>query len=217
MVEEFLIGNINKPYFERKLKESIESKDWGNMHPLMYVAPAAVMGSIPIAVSKVFKVKSPGGIIPATVAMTALGIASSVMGNRMIKGKRDHNLYDENLNAVLDAGGIPKQASWSSIGAIGKLMGGAGKFIWGGTKELGRGLAMPILKHPKGTKLSDKALSLVSKGAVGYGLYKGTQAIKKKTIKPGYTQFLRNQILAGNINPNEVSSGQMRRVVELGI
>lgn len=96
----------------------------------------------------------------------------------------------------------------ASVAALGGLALKGLRFGASAAKDLGRGLIMPI--NPKGIK--NKALSWTSKGlaasaAIGAGGYFGRRAKSND-----YVTYMRNQVLAGNITPEELSASDLESI-----
>ena len=101
------------------------------------------------------------------------------------------------------------------FGKTAGMIGGTAKFIGRGAKDLLRGITLPVFK--KGMPASERALSISSKTLAGYGAYKVGKHIGRKSWDPNYGTALRNNILSGNINPRELSPGDMNRILEIGV
>jgi len=111
--------------------------------------------------------------------------------------------------------GIVKKSSLDSLAikglkATGKVVGTTGKAILSGLK-----------KTPKGAKFGEKAFGYITKGVALAGTGVAGSAIAKNVAAPrsqgNYQTFLRNNILAGNINPSEVPQSDAKLVNELGM
>ena len=87
------------------------------------------------------------------------------------------------------------------------------KYLGKGLKDLARGVTMPI----KGKTVGDTALSIGSKALVGYGAYKTGKKIAKTGKEYDYSTYLRNQVLAGNIKPGELTEDNINTVRRMGV
>ena len=101
-------------------------------------------------------------------------------------------------------------------GLVGSVLRGAGnvastvgKTFWGG------------LKFGGNPSFTQKVTRFAVKGAVvggaGYGGYKGYQAVARPQSTGNYTTFLRNNIIAGNISPNETTDREKSQINDLGM
>lgn len=107
----------------------------------------------------------------------------------------------------------------SSIGHFLKAIGkGAFKTTKTGLKEGLKGLKAPM-PWKKGMSLGDRALSFGTKGLAGYGTYKGAKGLYKahNPTPHDYHTHLRNNILAGNLQPEQIPQRNMRIVMERGL
>jgi hypothetical protein len=70
----------------------------------------------------------------------------------------------------------------------------------------------------KGNKtMGQAALSVGSKALLGYGSYKTGKKVIEKAKTPNYITYLRNQVVAGNIKPQEMTEGDFASVRKLGL
>lgn len=124
----------------------------------------------------------------------------------------------------------PSRKVFKETKEISELYGGIGK-----EAGIATGLAKGIYKGVSGTtgalwkgmfpgknpSIGRKALSYGVRGGIGvgalYGGYKGVKALTAERSGKNYTTFLRNQILAGNINQNELSQNDLISVRKLGM
>lgn len=108
-------------------------------------------------------------------------------------------------------GGLKKQSS-----VVGKTLGFARKGISGAGSLLWKGMF-----PGRNPSFGRKALSFgVRSGALagaGYGTYKGVRYLSGPRSGSNYTTFLRNQLLAGNIQPGELSQRDLVSVRRLGM
>ena len=215
MVETQLISQFTRKPFEDAIKRSLEDREWKPVPAPAYLLTGAALGSIPYIMSKFGN--PPANLLGRTIAMAALGLASPVIANQMIKRHQEKQDISDIINKMVNASNdIQKTSAFGGLKSIGKILGGTAKFTGRGMKELGRGVMMPAFKFKPKTPISDKALSWVSKGLVAGAAYKGGQAFARKTEPRGYTTFLRNQIFAGNIKPAELNEREMKNVVSRG-
>lgn len=208
-MSEILTIDVKEP-FEKALRKSLEEERYKKYEPktLHRLGSAAVIGSMPAITKFTFGRKLPVPLLPATTTMTALGYFMPDILKKIIerKSQGDEGPYLPDIDM------LRKQ---SSLASVGKFTGKAFKFGAKGLKDILKGVTMPVFK--KGMPLSERALSIASKGAAGYGAYKGGKYIAKKSQKPDYHTFLRNQILAGNIKPRQLSQHDMSQVLRRGI
>jgi len=100
-----------------------------------------------------------------------------------------------------------------------------GKGLLTGTKEIGKGFMGPAPWKATRTvagksvriPIGERALSAVVKGGVLYGGAKGLKSVYDKSRPYDYHTHLRNNILAGNINPQELTGRNMQIVMKRGM
>jgi hypothetical protein len=90
---------------------------------------------------------------------------------------------------------------------------GGGKLLKTFGKESWKGLKSPM-PWKKGMSLGDRALSFGTKGAVGYGAYKGLSSSFKRSKPYDYHTHLRNNIMSGNINMSSLPKRDVSKVME---
>jgi len=110
-----------------------------------------------------------------------------------------------------------------------KMFTAGGKLIGGTTKAVGKGLAPRWgVKSGQKVPLGRKLWSVATYGGLGGGaIYGGTKAVQALDKSTGpdhtrrsganYTTLLRNNILAGKINPSELSQRDLVSVRKLGM
>ena len=222
-----MANDILSEQFKNQLRKSLEAKDWKPIDPLkraVTTASGLALGAaIPFSASKIFSKALPPKLTPALmILMGGLGYAAPTLANNLIKKyENDPQEAEEYMNYIAEKGNtiptevLQKISSWAGLKAMGTLTGKVIGFGARAAKDLGRGLFMP-LKFPAGTPISERALSYTSKGLAGYGAYKGGQYAIKKSRKPDYTTFLRNQIVSGKIQPGQLNRYELSKVMELG-
>lgn len=94
-------------------------------------------------------------------------------------------------------------------GSANKTLSAVGKVISSGLKVGGK----PTLGE-KATRIAVKGSIL---GGLGYGAYKAYKRSTELESTGDYTTFLRNNILAGNIDPNEIPDQDKLKINELGM
>lgn len=125
--------------------------------------------------------------------------------------------FDETKEVAELYGGINKKAAFvKSVKNIAvKGAKGTGGLLWKGM--------FPRYKILEGAKtpFRRKVLSFGVRGGAlagaGYGAFKGVQQINAPRSGQNYTTFLRNQMLAGNVQPEELSQRDLISVRKLGM
>jgi len=214
--------------FEKALERSLESKQWPEVTSAQRVATTAIGAGagagIPIGLGKLLGKSSRAKrlLIPSTLALGALGFMAPDIVNRLIKTyptnpalarkyiKKIPKQSEKLISSVLN-----KTAGWNILTNVGALGGRALKYGAKGALEVGRGLTLPVFA--KGMPVSERALSVASKGLVGYGAFKGGKKLLAPPPPADYITYLRNQILAGNIRPEELNQNELGRVMKRGI
>ena len=156
-----------------------------------------------------------GPIFPKPNAQTI--ISSVVFGG--ILGAFDRDLRNAIIRAKQKGEGAPKllKSRDKAIFSFGlKKEAGIGKTLY----RAGRGIGIGLFG--KGKNLPEKVFGAAVKttaiGGAGLGAYKGIQAIRKNRPGPNnYTAMLRNNILARNISPDELSVEDMESVRKRGM
>ena len=89
------------------------------------------------------------------------------------------------------------------------------------TGKLGKEYVSALTNLPWRGGLGQRTFGLAVKGATGYGIYRGAKGLNRRYGGPqsgqNYTTFLRNQVLAGNIQPSELSQPDLISVRKLGL
>lgn len=115
-----------------------------------------------------------------------------------------------------------KTASLFSI-AKGALKGGrflargAYRGTKGALKTFGSGLKPTSKSAPLGEKVFGGATKLVALGATGYGGYKAYEHSNRPRSSNNYTTHLRNNLLAGRIQPGQLKRHELVSVKDLGM
>ena len=127
--------------------------------------------------------------------------------------------YFSRLAQKLEKRGMDKSAATPSM--FGAALKQTSKFTGrvGGTAV--KEYASALTQRPWKGNLGERTFGLAVKGATGYDLYRGARGIQKQYggIKSGqnYTTFIRNQVLAGNVQPTELSQQDLISVRKLGL
>jgi len=117
----------------------------------------------------------------------------------------------------LYSGALKKESSFAggAAGLISKTIQGTTGLLWKGINPrygLIKGQATPLHR---------KVLSYGVRGGLTagglYGGYKGYQAISGPRLNKNYTTLLRNNVLAGNVKPSELSQEDLISVRKLGL
>ena len=132
-------------------------------------------------------------------------------------GQSQSNMYNRTSDvseSIADT--LSKQAGFGSL--AGRIIGGLGKATWKVGKEIPAG----IFHIPKKTDtLGTKAWSFATKGTAlagaGYGVSKGLNYVEAPRSKSDYNTFLRNNVLAGNVRPNELNPIEKQDLKQLGM
>jgi hypothetical protein len=204
----------------------------------------ALSGFTPsILISKfLLKKKLPFGVLPAiTLASAAGGYFFPDVYNTVLKHKQGEvskeqafglirNVNKSSDNVFSNVQGVGdyfaeqssdflKQSSISKFLSQGitKTVGGAVR----GAGRLGKEFLGGLKPVEKSAPLGEKVFGYTAKGLALGGLGAGASAIYNQGVRPesgsNYKTFLRNNILAGNIAPNEVPSSDIKYVNELGM
>ena len=178
---------------------------------------AAISGLTAAAVAGAFKRK------PMIAAMAGLGGATSGyflprIVNLTLEGKHEEakKRLSENYRDARQM--MTKKAN--VVQTAGRVVGGIGK-------ATGSALGKGILPASKGATIGQRAVGLATKGAVGYGLYKGVKAIgnyapatsNNAVLSSGdnYTTSIRNYLVAGQVHPGELTPQDATDVSRLGM
>jgi len=108
-----------------------------------------------------------------------------------------------------------------TAGAFGTAAKYIGKKMLKGTGTVAKEYGRAVVQRPWVGGLGERTFGLIAKGTAGYGLYRGGKAIYNRMGPPrsgaNYTTFLRNQTLAGNIQPSELNQSDLISVRRLGL
>ncbi len=179
--------------------------------------------SIPLLLANTASLATTGYFTPDISNMIKKEVRGKVSpeeSKRFIRVMEDpsNKMFNETKEiSELYGGGFKKESSLTS-GTL-KLI---GKTIKGGSATIGKGL-YPRYGIKKGVKTpwGRKALSFGVRGGLTagalYGGYKGIRKLNAPRSGSNYTTFLRNQTLAGNIHPNELSQQDLISVRKLGM
>ena len=196
-------------YADKALKE----KDWQPISDRNKVLSSAGMAIVPLLTNLILKKKIGLDLVPKTVVMGAMGYAiPSVINDAIKKKEEERREFLKNEFARISSNPLSKQAS--ALPSIGAGIAKAIKYTGQGVKDLGRGLLMPIRGN---ATVGQTALSVGSKALLGYGAYKTGKAVMKDAHQPNYVDYLRNQVLAGNVKPAELSQRDLGAVRNLGM
>lgn len=241
--EKILDLNAKKDFF---MAEHLIPKDEG-FHDTSFKAriiPAAIgglgmVGSMAIA-SRILKKIHGKQIVPkkaligAALTGTALGYFYPETHNSVIDYRRGEisRKAAENIIKNMNSRPLYVQKKYNELEKEITKESGFGNFlsrgVAGGINAAGRGVRavgkatlsgfMPT--HP-GSSFGEKMFGYTVKGfgigGVGYGGMKLKQKLTAPSSNNNYTTILRNNILAGNISPNEVPSSDARFINELGM
>lgn len=198
---------------------------------LLWAGFGSISGAIASAlVPIVFKKRiDPRTIMGAAAAGIMAGYSAPNLANTILKEKRGDveagtaerlfKAYDKDQNKVRNkietAFKFKKHSSLASAATpvvkfTGKALKGAGSSAWHG-----------ITQNPFNPKagFGEKMWGIAMKGAVGTGAYIGAnKLVKRRQLSgPNYTTMLRNNVLAGNITPTEMSQPDLVAVRRLGM
>jgi hypothetical protein len=168
--------------------------------------------------------------LPAKIGITAAGATSGYFGpdvrNTLIKEKRGKiskekaikilhhysKLKNEAVNKLKGSFDKPGNVSEKTAGLLGSAIKGTVKGVGG---LVGEGLRFGK-KRPLGTRIWSGAFKA---GLLGGGIYGANKMINKYKYRsgPNYTTFLRNQTMAGNIRPEELTESDLVNVRNLGM
>lgn len=195
-------------YFNRSLAEK-KYKPIGQ--------PFAIGSSLALASIPLLKAKYRGtpykAAIPRSIMAGIIGYAIPTIVDKAITMNDQQEREAYLMQQAMKASFVESLAKEASYAAFGNIAGKAIKMGAGLVKDFGRGLRMPI----RGNKtMGETALSIGSKGVAAYGVYKAGDAIVQKAKQPNYVNYLRNQVLAGNIKPGEMTEEDLTAVRKLG-
>jgi hypothetical protein len=101
--------------------------------------------------------------------------------------------------------------------AAGKGIKYVAKGIGGGAKLWAHGIAPVDKTAPIGAKVFGLATKGVTLGGIGYGAYSAHKAFTAPRSGSNYSTMLRNNVLAGNVQANELSPIDRSQVQKLGL
>lgn len=194
-------------YADKALKE----KQWSPISEKNKILMALATGAAPVAVNTALGLRMGAGIIPKSLIMGALGYAiPSIINEALTKNDDERRGF---LQSEFNRASNLPLSKEAGLPAVGSIVGKVGKYSLEGGKDFVRGVVSPI----KGKTVGATALSIGSKAILGYGMYQGGKYIGQKYKKPGYVKYLRNNILAGNIKPEELSGADLEAVKNMGM
>jgi len=143
------------------------------------------------------------------------GIISNEEAVAIYKEMNDSQKYlDKYISKHMD-----KTAASKSLFSAG--LKGTSKFLGRTGRKLGGEYFRSLTQLPWKGGLGERTFGLATKGLTGYGLYQGAKGLHRRYGGPvsgaNYTTFLRNQILAGNVKPSELSQSDLMSVRRLGL
>lgn len=196
-----VIDDIFLKEFMKSL-ENTEKKPISPEHTAISIASAAAAPSL---IRLMIGAPFTKSLIPATLLMGGLGYAIPTLYNRSLTKENPNEYMVEKAKQII---AMPELSKTSGLGSA---LATAGKFALKGTRDILKASVAPVFK--KGMPLGERALSIGSKALLGYGAYKAGAGVYNKYIrKPDYTDYLRNQIVAGNVKPEEVSTGDIESI-----
>jgi hypothetical protein len=192
-------------YTEKALRE----KEWEPVSEKHKLMMAAGTGMFPLALNRVLNHPMNASLVPKSLLMAAIGYAiPTVINNAMEKGEEERSEYLR--NARLQDVFLKKEAALPTFGrATSKVMSGA--------LDVGRDFLKGVVSPLKGKTMGETALSIGSKALVGYGAFSAGKYVVNKTKKPNYVNYLRNQVLAGNVRPEELTQRDLESIKNLGM
>jgi len=175
-----------------------------------------------------YKIITPGLIAGDAAAGTIYGLYQHDIKNAIARSNADPSKKPEAINKIKEMHGFLKKAAfWGALAGAARGIGSVGKGIGYGLLPMGKGKFSTGVRKSFGftntPTLSHKAFGLAVKGGAGYGLYRGGKAVYdtvKRNTDTGageYTTMLRNNMLSGNIQPNELSVEDMESVRQRGM
>ena len=210
-----------------------EIKDVSKKDKLLYAAIGglASLAATPLVSRYILKNKRLS--IPLTLANTIAGAATGYIApdvSNIIKQEVKGKITPEKAKELIYDAELPKrelprkfenyfQKESSLVGGVAglakKVVTGTGGAVWKGINP------RYGLKKGTPTPFGRKALAFGVRGGLGagamYGAYKGYKSLTGPKSKRNYTTMLRNNILAGNIKPGELSQEDLISVRRLGL
>ena len=226
-----------------KGQEILESRINENSQPAKTdfssrMIPASLVGLLTaagtIGANKFFKLNAPRPIIASTIAAaTAAGFMAPDAYNAVLKNKNKveelSNLQKMESRIGYHAGDIysryeelNKSAGWGGaikpalnigskvIGGVGRTAATAGQLFLHGMKKVPKEAGLP-------EKAFGAATKLVAAGGATLAGKKAYDVLKAPRSEGNYDTFLRNNLMAGNIKPQEVPQSDMAGVQRLGM
>jgi hypothetical protein len=195
--------------------QALREKEWEPISEKNKILLALGMGAVPPATHAALGMRMGIGILPKSLIMGALGYAiPTIINQAMEKGVDERKEFMRQQFDKAMENPFQKRADLvQALPTVGKIFGKGLKYSLQGGRDFLRGIAMPI----KGKNISETALSLGSKAIAGYGLYQTGKFLAQKHRKPNYVDYLRNQVVAGNIKPEELSQRDLSAVQQLGM
>jgi hypothetical protein len=175
-------------------------------HPIKSLIPTGIGGlvsglTIPPTVNAIIRAKQNNNSELARKALAASYFPEYDIA-RKIKLSLDQPIIDDSI----------EKQSGIVTGGVGMF----GKGVWAAGKRLGKGLLPTSNKASFGTKALNVGIKAGAASGLGYGGYKAVQ-LSKKNRPPDYNTMLRNNIIAGKINPAELNEYELKAVREMGI
>jgi hypothetical protein len=130
----------------------------------------------------------------------------------------ERNIYNRS-NEVIDS--IKNTIEMSKQSSILPFLGRAAGAVVNTAGRVGSGFVKGLAPVAKTAPIGQKVRGIASKGValtgLGIGAYKGYQAVSRPVSEGNYTTFLRNNILSGNINANEITDRDKSQINNLGM
>jgi len=239
------IGKLIKPTDKPLSDEFADRVRWSALASLSAIAAAAAP-ALPalikrkISLKDAYKLRKVPVMVSGTsmipVAWNAPRVHNAYL--KYVQGKAGfeepqeayNKLIEEQANTVGAFTPINKKASLlSTANRIGSGLGtGIGKAFTGTRKFIGKGIVgtpkiVPTASGGMRRTFGGGLYTWGTRGAVGAlggtGAFKGYQLLqsKRKLSGKNYTTFLRNNILSGNIQPNQLSQNDLISVRKLGM
>jgi hypothetical protein len=160
--------------------------------------------------------------IPLAAGSLAMGAGILPLHNALVKYKREQQLKKaekailEHLFPKNDIGSeIQEMLLSKQAGFADKATSLVGKGIWRGMKAIGGGLLPTPSSASVGRKIFGGAVKTTALGLGAAGTFATVNNLKNKQSY-NYNTNLRNNILAGNINPAELNSSEAQEIKRIG-
>jgi len=188
---------------------------------------------------KLFNVKS---FVPNLAAATIMGAAQGDLRNMIINARNNNEPIKDVMRKMKEYEkqfDVPEYDSFNKSAAMRmpgrnlfKMLSGAGGAAVHTAKTVGYGLlpmgkgklgraSMKLVGRTKPFPLSHKVYGTAVKATALTGGFLGGRSVYRKIkgsgYKEDYTTFLRNNLLAGKIRPEELNTKEMEEVRELGM